>query len=351
MRDFRNDDLLELLAGEDSRLRMLALHFLCEGYAEDERLLPLVFTAWDRWGVAEAFTEFPLLSYLPVTPPVIEECCQRASHMVAGRKLTDPVTRCAGKLIEQVVRLPVSELGAHLLALEEVTAQSKIFFRVDLDGLRERLSWMEQPADALAERLDEAIFALAQNQDRLASGLHALEALRLYHPDYLDLANVVARRPVESGPPAASFQLTMQSLLQQPQPGLEVRLSQHLKDEREGVQTIAVEALVRAGTPKAAAAFVSQFESADNRQQQWIARGLQRVRAAGLADAISELRARTTDPTLWLMLLIAELRQFNFREHERVTAELNRLVSHPEALRDALDVYNHLRRSNSSAQP
>ena len=65
MRDFPNDDLVRLLADDESSFRMLALHFLSEGYAQDARILTSVLAGWDRWGVELAFPELPLLSHVP----------------------------------------------------------------------------------------------------------------------------------------------------------------------------------------------------------------------------------------------------------------------------------------------
>ncbi|MCA9133144.1 MAG: hypothetical protein KDA45_08315, partial [Planctomycetales bacterium] len=169
-------------------------------------------------------------------------------------------------------------------------------------------------------------------------GLHALEALRRGHPDYLHLAGTLAHYAPQTGPGASSFQLTLHSLIHFPQPGLETPLAKHLLDEREAIHCNATEALVRMGTAQAAAALVSQFPVADTASQRWIARGLQRLRAAGLAEAIAELRAVTADPTLWLMLLVAEVRQVEENSLQRIACELQRVDSPSRALKDALAV-------------
>lgn len=342
MRTFSNDDLLEVQQGSNPRLRMVATHYLCEGYVEDSRVLENIFHGWDTWGVEEAFPEFPMLSYLPVPATRVAECCQRASSMVKGRGLTDPVTRCAGKLIEQVVKLPAAELQIRFESIESTAAQSKIFFRVDLEALRERIALLSQDADSLAGQLDRSIATLTHNPgdpSAESEGLHSLEALRREHPQYLDLTSLLAHRPPDAGGQAASFHLALHSLTLLEGEGLEESLGRHLLDPRETVFVNTIEALVRIGTPEAAVAMFNQFSRAADTTRPWIARGLQRVRAPGLAEAIAALRGRTHDPALWLMLLVAEVRQFDPASSLRIAAELDRLATYSEPLDEAVHVY------------
>ncbi len=345
MKSYRNDELIQLLSDDDASFRMMSLHFLCEAYAEEPELTRAVFDGWDRWGPATAFTEFPMLSYFPVAAEQVEESCQRAAKMVTHRALKDPVTRCAGKLMEQVVKLPARDLQSHGELLERTTVKSKIFFRVDLPAVRSRIDLLGRPADELAQLLDESVQKLSEDpsQARLVhQALHALEALRREHPETLDLGNVLRDSPPDDGPQAISFQLTIQSLGQLPQSGLEASLARHLHDPRESVHSAAVEALVRSGTPAAGDALAEQFAGAAEGNQRWIARGLQRIRAEGLAPKIAELRTSNTEHTLQLMLLIAELRQLDVESIERVTAEVSRAEAYSKALIDAGSVFGRL---------
>jgi hypothetical protein len=239
MRAFNNDDLIQLLADAEAPVRMSALEFLSEGYAPSPEILPRVFAAWDQWGVAQAFPEFPILSYLPIAPQHVSECCQRATLMAAGRKLTDPITRCAGKLLEQVVGMAAGDLHPHLEAILTAVSTSKIFFRVDTQDLQHRLELQELAADELAARLDAAIEILTQQPDNAAAfqaGLQVLEVLRLRHPDYLDMTTAIAKTPAnDEGPPSISFRLSLRSLIHIAQAGAEANLARHLCDQRETI--------------------------------------------------------------------------------------------------------------------
>jgi hypothetical protein len=343
MRAFNNDDLIHLLADAESPYRMSALEFLSEGFAPNKEILPRVFAGWDHWGVAQAFPDFPILSHLPIAAQHVSECCQRATQMALGRKLTDPVARCAGKLLEQVVGIAAGDLGPHLEAIINTVSTSKIFFRVDTRGLQQRLDLQNLDADILAARLDAAIEILTRQPDNTAAfhdGLHALEVLRLRHPDYLDMSTAIAKSPAnDDGPQAISFKLSLRSLIQIEQAGTEANLARHLGDHRESIYVGAVEALVRIGSPLAAAHMLSQFGSAQPPAQRWVARGLQRIRAAGLAEEISSLRAKVSDPALWLMLLVAEIRQFEASSLPRITTDVQQVKAFTGALLDALNVY------------
>ncbi len=342
MREFQNDDLIRLLASDEAVVRTLALNFLSEGYAQDPEVLASVFAGWDRRGVDVAFPELPLLSHVPIPTTAVLECCQRAAAIVPNRKLTDRQTRCAGKLMEQVVRLPAADLRPFQSQIAETIHLSKIFFRVDLAILNNRIAMLELTSDQLAEQLESAIATLARQPDSDAAmhqALAALETLRFHHPTYLDMTAAIAHSPPDSGAQAASFQVAMHSLIQFAQPGAEETLAKFLTDPRESIHCNAVEGLVRIGSPLAAAHLIASFDQADVGQQRWLARGLQRVRADGLAEEVARLRSATQDSALWGMLLVAEVRQFELTSLELLAAELERVHGFSGALIDALNVY------------
>ena len=345
MRDFQNDDLIQLLADDESSLRMLALHFLSEGVAQETTILPGVLDGWDRWGVELAYPELPMLSHVPIPSTMVAECCQRAADILPGKKLTDTRTRCAGKLLEQVVCLPAAELQPHQALIAETASASKIFFRVDPVVLARRIAMLELDSDSLAQRLDSALETLSHQSDNTAAfhdGMAALEALRFQHPDYIYMGAAIAQSPPDDSLQAVGFQLSMHSLIQFAQTGAEVALAKHLIDARESIHSNAMEALVKIGSPLAAAHLIMQFEHADKGAQRWIARGLQRVRADGLAEEVARLRDTTQEPALWLMLLVAEVRQFDSASLPRIADELGRVQVLSGALSDALKVYLRL---------
>ncbi len=342
MRDFKNNDLIRLLADDETNFRMLALHFLSEGYAPEASILPSVLAGWDRWGVDLAYPELPMLSHLPIPSSLVVECCRRAADIVPSKKLTDTRTRCAGKLLEQVVCLSAAELEPYQQLIVETAKASKVFFRVNPVVLARRIEMLELDGDSLAQRLDSAIETLSHQPDNIAAfhdGLAALEALRFQHPDYVDMSAAIAQSPPDAGLQAASFQLSLQSLIQFAQAGAEVALAQHLVDSRESIHSNAMEALVRIGSPQAAAHLIRQFERADEGAQRWIARGLQRLRADGLAEEVARLRDAIEEPTLWLMLLVAEIRQLDSVSLLRITREIARVQGFSGALIDAMNVY------------
>jgi hypothetical protein len=338
-----NAELIPLLSSADAEIRTVALHWLSEGYAMEPEICQSVWRVWDERGIAAGFPEFPMLSHFPIPAVAIEECCQRSMSMVEGVTLTSTESRAAGKLIEQVTRLSPAELVPRVELLRRTVARSKIFFRVDVPGVQARIDLLELDADGLAGRLDQAIESLTQQRTDVKAvqrGLNALEALRRGYPNYLDLGAVLAETPPDDGPHAISFQLAMQSLVHFGQVGLEAAISRHVLDRREAVYLTAIDALVRAGTPAAADGLLQAFPQADSANRQWIARGLQRLRVKGLADRIASLRAITQDARLWLMLLVAEIRQMDLEHAGWLAADIGRVHGHSYALVNAMTMYN-----------
>lgn len=351
--DSANAELIQLLGDDNAEVRMLALHWLSEGYATEAGIAPAVFAVWDQRGVGEAFAEFPMLSHFPIPGERVEECCQRATAMAKGKALTDIETRCAGKLIEHVSKLPAAVLQPHVELLQATVAQSKVYFRVDMSAVQHRVGLLDSTADYLAGQLDESIERLTQDpEDAVAvhHGLHALEALRRQHPTYMNLPGVFAQTPPDSGPQAVSFQLSLQSLMLLAEPGLEAVLGKHLQDQRESVFVSIVDALVRAGSPAAADVLLAAYLPAAEGNRQWIARGLQRLRVKGLGDRLAELRQATEDPRSWLMLLVAEIKQAETGNCTRIADDVARVGIHSYALVNALLVFNQVQEEDESTE-
>ena len=312
MTTFRCTELVDLFADNDQAIRTAALTVLCDSYATDEIILPGILRAWDSFGADKAFADFAMLSYVPAQAALLPEVCQRAKQMVEGRTLTDPITRAAGKLIEQQMQLTAAELQPHLELLRDTVAKSKIFFRVDLGLQSQRIELLGLSADQIAAHLESAIAACVANDKDDAARMKAiisLEALRRQHPQYIDLGVALAGPPKEGGAGWTSFSVTLQSLIQFSQDGLEEHIGQHLLDHREFVYSMAVEALVRCGTVKAAEQLLTRFDDANSRAQHWIARGLQRVRGENIASRIAHLV--TLDSHLKASLLLAQIRQLD----------------------------------------
>lgn len=342
--ELNSDEALEALIGllesQHATSRMLAMHYLSESYAEDPRILTRFFSGWGQWG-ADAFPEFPMLSFVPIPEDQIAESCRWASEQALGKKIIAPESRCAGKLVEQLMRLPAQSLREHRARIGQTKEVSKIFFRVDLNVLDERFELLDCRADQVAAVLDDAIATLIKEPEHSSAssrGIIALEALRRHHPDYIDL-NMIFKNEVGADGPSSSFRVALQSLISFPQLGSEQHLSRHLLNPHESVYCNIVEALVRCGSREAAEVLLEQLEHAEPENQKWIARGLQRLKLPGLASGIAAARDATKDPYLWLMLLIAEVRQFRIDSVDRIRFDLERLQSTSEALIDSLTVF------------
>ncbi len=290
MATFRIQQILDCF--EDSRVdvRTAALNVLSDSYATDCTILPAIFRAWDAMGVESAFRDFPMLTYLPADPQHVAEVCTRAKAMAEGRKLVDPQTRAAGKLMEQQLQLPAESLHCHLSNIRETVASSKIFFRVDLELLSRRIEMVGKSPDDIAAVLDAALQSIWEGGGgrSQSDALIALETLRRHHPNYIDLGLVLSSAPASEHRSWGGFWLTLQSLVQFPAEDLEWTLARHLGDQRESVMTMAVEALVRCGTYLAASAMIECFDEVNTKTQHWIARGLQRIRHPKLVSEIAK---------------------------------------------------------------
>jgi len=351
MTTFRCSELVELFQDEAVDVRTASLTALSDSYASDLGILPAILKSWDRFRADKAFADFAMLSYIPTEADLVPEVCERAAKMVEGRPLTDPFTRAAGKLIEQQMQLPAAALHPHMPLLYETVSKSKIFFRVDLGVQAQRIELLGLTADQIAAHLDSAIAAsIANDKDDTArtKAIISLEALRRQHPLYIDLGVALAGPPKEGGPAWSSFCVTLQSLIQFSQSGLEEHIGYLLLDHREFVYSLAVEAIVRCGTPAAANQLLTRFEDANSRAQHWIARGLQRVRGEGVAARIAELEA--SDAHLKTSLVIAQLKQLD-SGHQRLGEQLATQSSLPTGSAPLIELSQRMfPKSNSQVQ-
>ncbi len=342
MTTFRCLELVDLFSDDSQDLRSAALTLLCDGYANDEQILPGILKAWERFGADKAFADFAMLSFIPANAELVPEVCRRAMTMVEGRTLTDPITRAAGKLVEQQMQLPATSLEPHLALLQETVSKSKIFFRVDLNLQQQRIDLLGLSADQIAVHLDAGIAACTANDKDDAARTKAiisLEALRRQHPQYIDLSVALAGPPKEGGYAWTSFCVTLQSLIQFSQAGLEEHIGHHLLDHREFVYSMAVEAIVRCGSAGAADQLLTRFEDANSRAQHWIARGLQRVRSEGVSARVADLVA--LDPHLKTSLVTAQLKQLD-PNNPRLADQLDKQAPAPAGLAPLLKLNQRL---------
>lgn len=335
--------VIEHLASDDPSVRNIALNWLCEGYVDDPGVAEAVFQQWKTRSFEQAFPEFPMLAYFPISASQVSQACHVASEMIAKKAgLTSTTTRCAGKLMEQLVRLPAGDLADHMQQITALVGSHKIFFRIDLQGLRQRLELLQQSSSQLTELLESSITTLVsspQDEPARQRAQQALEALRLLYPEQLDLGRCL--QPDTATPAdSVSCELALHSLCHFPDnSGVESQLGQLLHSSAQSVLSLAVEALVRSGTGEAARVLVDSFHEVSPPNQPWIARGLQRMRVHNLAPLIGELRSKTSDETLRTMMLVAELQQLDPRESQRISQLFDQLDSVTPHLLDAGMLY------------
>jgi hypothetical protein len=147
--------LIQFLVDDSTAVRTAAMELLSGSCSTDQRWLPAVFAAWDRFGPAEAFPEFPLLSHIAIPAEFVGESIARAEDMVTGRAITDRVCRCAGKLIEAISVSAPTIFADHLDALSRLKQKSKIFFRINEQHMRARCKWIVPVEGDLTSLLED----------------------------------------------------------------------------------------------------------------------------------------------------------------------------------------------------
>jgi hypothetical protein len=335
--------VIEYLASDDLAMRDIALNWLCEGYIDEPLVTESVFEQWHLRSAEQAFTQFPLLGYFPVSASQVNRACEQAEWLIGhGGPLTSSSTRCAGKLIEQLILLPPRDLAPHVDRIAALVKSHKIFFRVDLQDLQLRIDLLGSTADLLFETLESAIKRLVDNpQDGVAGreGQRALESLRYQYPDHLDLGQSLRS---DSSLPQTSIsrELTLASLCHiAGEDSVLEPLGDLLDSSAQSVVASSVEALVRSGTGAAAQVLVDHFSQASAANRPWIARGLQRMRVHNLAPLIAALRDRTSDERLQMMLYLAELQQLDPNSGPRMIQFFDALDSASPDMLDAGMLY------------
>jgi hypothetical protein len=254
------------------------------------------------------------------------------------RSLTHIGVRCAGRLLEHVSRLPATQLAPHLDSIRQVAASHKIFFRVNIDLLQRRIEMANQSADYLAGQLDSAIARLTQQsqdpeafqqpESLLQQARLSLEALRRYHPDYMDLEKVLEGGSTTDDRGTVSFQLVLASLADfalTTDGNLDEALGRLLLSPNPAVLQQSIEALTKRGSGFSATVICQHFAEAAENNQNWIILGLQRMRVQGLAPLICKMRNQTDNPFQKSQLLVAELNQMDLNQAGQLADTLDRI--------------------------
>ncbi|HAC92092.1 MAG TPA: hypothetical protein DCF63_15920 [Planctomycetaceae bacterium] len=335
------------LSHSDDALRDVALGWLCDGYMDDPDIATSVFQQWQQHTPERAFNRFPQLSFFPVPASLAGQACRLSDQWVQqGQALTSLTTRCAGKLLEQTIRLAPTDLLPHLHPITQIANSHKIFFRIDLERLNQRISLSTFSQDRLFQQLNQAVEDLSHNaedEQAMGNGLTALEALRRQHPESIDLGKTLSTGCEGSPSQAASFQIALISLVQMAgSDNLLPELSPYLLNSSEKVLGLAVEAIVRIGSGQAAKVLLDQFAQAGPTHRLWIARGLQRMRVANLAPLIRRLRNSVSDTGLYNMLLVAELQQLDPDSGPTVVEAFGEMDAASQAMVDAGMLYTFI---------
>jgi hypothetical protein len=310
-----DEQLLPLLEHQDSPVRSAALETLASSYCESDDLLERVFAAWDRHGPAEAFPEFPMLTYLPVSRRLAEESLQRASAMCRDRKIVDPQCRCAGKLIEAYsIASPYTYAGL-LDEFERLQGESKIFFRVDLPLMRRRLQIHELTTNDLLANV-EASFELEPleiDPYKLRFAIDELNDREAADALWSRVAEAIAENDTHL---SAIIDACLQVLSRRKVEGLEMQLASWLDHDESKIADVAVLALAHARNRDVLQNIAAQFFNYSISGQLRAAVVLQRMRLRGVGETIRNLRADVQEHTVIDALKIAELMQFDFEALE-----------------------------------
>jgi len=141
--------LIQWLGHTDLRVRSASLDLLSNSYASDPSILSAIIAAWDHFGCESAFDDFPLISHLAISPDQMPLVLARAQEMSHGRKITDRVCRCAGKLGEAISVERASGFAPYLKDIQTLKETSKVFFRVPILNMEQRAAALSREPSSL----------------------------------------------------------------------------------------------------------------------------------------------------------------------------------------------------------
>lgn len=141
--------LIHWLGHTDLRVRSASLDLLSNSYASDPCILSSIIAAWDHYGCESAFYDFPLISHLAISSDQMPVVLARAQEMSRGRKITDRVCRCAGKLGEAISVERASGFAPYLTEIQTLKETSKIFFRVPIPNMQQRAAALAREPSSL----------------------------------------------------------------------------------------------------------------------------------------------------------------------------------------------------------
>ncbi len=310
--ELSDQSLVELLDHKHVAIRTAALESLAASFADSPNVLPKVFEAWDRFGIAEAYPEFALLSHLPVSEQWCDVSIKRASQMVAGRKLTELECRFAGKLIEAYsVALPTA-YQACLSELSKLKSESKIFFRVDTEAMCQRAGMMRLSNEQLIE-----IISIPQNAEvsndimrGVKSALDELHSRGVAEHYWHKAINEIEAETATAQP---LTQASLEVMSRRGAAGFEYELAKLLGHRDAMIADAIAITLSRCRNMAALDAISQSFSQMSGQAKLRAAIVLQRMRLPGVASRIRLLREmNNSDRNVDEALRVAELLQFDF---------------------------------------
>ena len=306
-----DQQLIDLLTHDSVRYRSAALELLASSYCNAPTMLGAILEGWDRFGIGDAYPEFAQVAHLPVHHQFMATVLERSFRMVEGRKLVDPICRCAGKIVEALVLLPAEQLSEFLPEIERLKATSKIFFRIELNDLKRRIALTELSDEELKEQLEPVWNGNGDVQIQ-ADAVHALEILH-----GRGAAEEVIRRclsPSEQWERDAGQRLSiaLQVASRHAFLGFEDMLAPHIQHVQATVAATACIALARCRSRDAVFAIVERFAHESPTTQLRMADVLGRLRVPGASVRIQELREACKDPKICDALNLAQILHFDF---------------------------------------
>lgn len=299
---------VQWLNDSNKLVRSSSLELLASSYSTNQHWLPAIFEAWDRYGVEEAFPEFPLLTHLEIPAEMVEECITRAQKMVEGRPLTDKVCRCGGKLIEALSVSSPNHFAPYLSQVKELKSSSKIFFRIDLKRMEYRAELADQ--EPAVEPLDR--WFEQETPPDLPMGIYPhLEAAYLRGQADSALKLVFEQLPSDQRRPfalEACFELATRYRLL----GYENYFAEGLDDEDTSVADASAIALSRCRNDQVLSLIADKFANYSKNGQLRSSDVLRRSRLAKTPELLRFLHAASQGTAVQQALRIAEVLQFDF---------------------------------------
>ncbi len=319
--EITDSQLIKYLTHAEVRVRSASLESLAASFCSDPLMLRAIFDAWDQFEPATAFPELPILTHLPVHESLADESLLRASAMVRGRKIVDPVCRSAGKLIEAYSVACPENYARFLPRFESLKRESKIFFRVDIEGMQLRASMAERTDDALRTILGEISSERGEQSSMTpSSGANVRCALdELHARGQADnfWSVVITELEEKNNDFTPGAEVGLEVLSRRSVGGYEDRLVRLLDHGDAKVADAVAISLARSRSQNVLDAISREYLGLETAGKLRAAVVLQRLRLPGVASRIRLLKESARDDRpVSEALLIAEILQFDFEAVE-----------------------------------